>query len=616
MMNLDLRKRQVETERDVVVEERLSSVEDSVDGTMDELLYKQAFKSHPYRWPVIGWMKDIKAVTQDKAVAFYKRFYAPNNAVARHRRQHSTRRDAGPDRAPLRRAPRGRAAAARRRQARARPGRRGARRADPPGARRPAGDRIPRARARRSRSRRLRGRRRDPRGRPVVAPVPDAGRGQAVGVVGARRRRADARSRPVRDLGADDEGAHGRAGRARDRRRDRGAGGAAGRGGASWPRRSRAWRPSSGAGCRPATAAPRRWANSRPRAAASRACSRAPANYARVTADDVRRVAAKYLATGARSVVVARPRPNAGGDGAGAVGDAAAAIDGDGRAAVRRSAGRDRGRAAPGPGGRAADRREQPDRPARARGGRVALGLGRRSAPPRRADQPGRRVGPPRRGRQVARGDRRRAGRAGRDAGGDDAARLDPLRGRGADAQPGRVPGAGGRRARAPELRGRRAGAHAPRDRWPDRRAPQRRPRAGRAVLRRATSTPIIPTATRPTASRRRWRRREPDEISAHFRRHFVGKNLVFAFARRRRARRAGRPRSSAPSSGLPPPPRRRPTRWSCASRCRPRAGASSWSTSPIGSRRSCCSATPPCAPPIPTSCRSRSGWRRSAATR
>jgi zinc protease len=81
MINLDMRKRQVENERDVVVEERLSAVEDSIDGTMDELMYKQAFKAHPYRWPVIGWMKDIKAITPDKAVAFYKRFYAPNNAV-------------------------------------------------------------------------------------------------------------------------------------------------------------------------------------------------------------------------------------------------------------------------------------------------------------------------------------------------------------------------------------------------------------------------------------------------------------------------------------------------------------------------------------------------------
>jgi zinc protease len=81
MVNLDLRKKQVDNEREVVVEERLATVEDSVDGTMDELMYKQAFKSHPYRWPVMGWMKDIKAVTQEKAVAFYRRFYAPANAV-------------------------------------------------------------------------------------------------------------------------------------------------------------------------------------------------------------------------------------------------------------------------------------------------------------------------------------------------------------------------------------------------------------------------------------------------------------------------------------------------------------------------------------------------------
>ena len=81
MVNLDLRKKQVETERDVVAEERLASVEDNVDGILDELMYKQAFKTHPYRWPVIGSMKDIKAITQEKAVAFYKKYYAPNNAV-------------------------------------------------------------------------------------------------------------------------------------------------------------------------------------------------------------------------------------------------------------------------------------------------------------------------------------------------------------------------------------------------------------------------------------------------------------------------------------------------------------------------------------------------------
>ncbi|HSS37555.1 MAG TPA: pitrilysin family protein, partial [Polyangia bacterium] len=81
MVNLDLRKKQVETERDVVAEERLSSVEDNVDGILDELMYQQAFKKHPYRWPIIGLMKDIKAFTQANAVAFYRKYYAPNNAV-------------------------------------------------------------------------------------------------------------------------------------------------------------------------------------------------------------------------------------------------------------------------------------------------------------------------------------------------------------------------------------------------------------------------------------------------------------------------------------------------------------------------------------------------------
>jgi zinc protease len=81
IVNLDLRKKQVETERDVVAEERLSSVEDNVDGMLDELMFQQAFKKHPYRWPVIGSMKDIKAFTQEKAAAFYRKYYAPNNAV-------------------------------------------------------------------------------------------------------------------------------------------------------------------------------------------------------------------------------------------------------------------------------------------------------------------------------------------------------------------------------------------------------------------------------------------------------------------------------------------------------------------------------------------------------
>ena len=81
MVNLDLAARQVTNERDVVVEERLGTVEDSVDGMLDEMVWQQAFHAHPYRWPIIGLMADIKAVTKEKALAFYRRHYAPDRAV-------------------------------------------------------------------------------------------------------------------------------------------------------------------------------------------------------------------------------------------------------------------------------------------------------------------------------------------------------------------------------------------------------------------------------------------------------------------------------------------------------------------------------------------------------
>jgi zinc protease len=81
MSNLALTDQQVLTEREVVAEERLGAVEDSVDGMLDELMYGRAFRRHPYRYPVIGRMADIKAVTRAKATAFYRKFYAPNNAV-------------------------------------------------------------------------------------------------------------------------------------------------------------------------------------------------------------------------------------------------------------------------------------------------------------------------------------------------------------------------------------------------------------------------------------------------------------------------------------------------------------------------------------------------------
>ena len=71
----------VEPERDVVTNERRERVEDDVDGWLDEQLMATAFEVHPYRWPTIGWMADIRSVGLDDIRAFYRTWYAPNNAT-------------------------------------------------------------------------------------------------------------------------------------------------------------------------------------------------------------------------------------------------------------------------------------------------------------------------------------------------------------------------------------------------------------------------------------------------------------------------------------------------------------------------------------------------------
>lgn len=81
MQHLVLEPTPVEAERDVVTNERRERVEDDVDGWLDEQLMAQAFTTHPYRWPTIGWMEDIRALTLPDIRAFYRTWYAPNNAT-------------------------------------------------------------------------------------------------------------------------------------------------------------------------------------------------------------------------------------------------------------------------------------------------------------------------------------------------------------------------------------------------------------------------------------------------------------------------------------------------------------------------------------------------------
>ncbi len=81
MNRLSLDPAAVEAERDVVTNERRERVEDDVDGWLDEQLMALAFTEHPYRWPTIGWMSDIRAVSLETIREFYRTWYAPNNAI-------------------------------------------------------------------------------------------------------------------------------------------------------------------------------------------------------------------------------------------------------------------------------------------------------------------------------------------------------------------------------------------------------------------------------------------------------------------------------------------------------------------------------------------------------
>ena len=77
---LVLRDKQVSSEKEVVANERRQRVEDDVDGSVSEILYKHAFEKHGYGWPTIGWMADIQGFTTDDCTTFYRTYYAPNNA--------------------------------------------------------------------------------------------------------------------------------------------------------------------------------------------------------------------------------------------------------------------------------------------------------------------------------------------------------------------------------------------------------------------------------------------------------------------------------------------------------------------------------------------------------
>lgn len=81
MTGLVLKDENLLPERDVVLEEYNMRVANSPDARLTEQIMAALYLNHPYGRPIIGWHQEIEKLSREDALAFYKRFYAPNNAT-------------------------------------------------------------------------------------------------------------------------------------------------------------------------------------------------------------------------------------------------------------------------------------------------------------------------------------------------------------------------------------------------------------------------------------------------------------------------------------------------------------------------------------------------------
>lgn len=81
MRNLRLDADEIETERQVVLEERRSRTDNNPSSRLREQANAAFYMNHPYRNPIIGWEHEIRALTKDDLQDFYRLWYSPNNAT-------------------------------------------------------------------------------------------------------------------------------------------------------------------------------------------------------------------------------------------------------------------------------------------------------------------------------------------------------------------------------------------------------------------------------------------------------------------------------------------------------------------------------------------------------
>ncbi len=81
MRNLTLPEKEFKKELAVVMEERRLRTEDKASALTTEQFFATAFTNNPYHQPIIGWMNDLKNMQVADLRRWYEKFYAPNNAT-------------------------------------------------------------------------------------------------------------------------------------------------------------------------------------------------------------------------------------------------------------------------------------------------------------------------------------------------------------------------------------------------------------------------------------------------------------------------------------------------------------------------------------------------------
>lgn len=81
MANLSISRAEAVPELQVVIEERRARVDNRPAAQLDEHIAAALYLNHPYKVPIIGWQHELQGLTVEDAREFYKRHYAPNNAI-------------------------------------------------------------------------------------------------------------------------------------------------------------------------------------------------------------------------------------------------------------------------------------------------------------------------------------------------------------------------------------------------------------------------------------------------------------------------------------------------------------------------------------------------------